>query len=195
VTPPAVAGAVRRLDDAAERLADNTAVRRIDDAFDAGLERLRGHPAAAHLFRGASALGDFSVIWLLVSAGYGLTSARRADRALRLAILLGAESLVVNQGLKRLFQRTRPTESGDERHPVRRPSTSSFPSGHASSAFFAASLMSQRDRALAPLWFSLAAVVATSRAYVRIHHGSDVVAGAAVGLALAAVAKRVWPVP
>ena len=112
-----------------------------------------------------------------------------------MAILLGAESLVVNQGLKRLFRRTRPTESGDERYPVRRPSTSSFPSGHASSAFFAASLLSERDRALAPLWFSLAAVVATSRAYVRIHHGSDVVAGAAVGLALAAVAKRLWPVP
>ena len=171
------------------------AARRFDDAFDDGLERVRGHPAADHVFRGASALGDFSVIWLLAGAGYGLTSARRADRALRMAMLLGAESLVVNQGIKRLFRRTRPTESGDERYPVRRPSTSSFPSGHASSAFFAASLLSERDRALAPLWFSLAAVVATSRAYVRIHHGSDVVAGAAVGLALATMAKRLWPVP
>lgn len=170
------------------------AIRRFDDAFDDGLERVRGHPAVDHVFRVATTLGDFSVIWLLVGGGYGLTSARRADRALRMAILLGAESLVVNQGLKRLFRRTRPTESGDERYQVRRPSTSSFPSGHASSAFFAASLLSERDRALAPLWFSLAAVVATSRAYVRIHHGSDVVAGAAVGLSLAAVAKRLWPV-
>ena len=37
--------------------------------------------------------------------------------------------------------------------------------------------------------------VATSRAYVRIHHASDIVAGAAVGLALAAVARRLWPQP
>jgi undecaprenyl-diphosphatase len=179
VTPPAVAGAIRRF----------------DDAFDDGLERLRGHPVADHVFRAASALGDFSVIWLLVSTGYGLTSARRTDRTLRMVLLLGAESLIVNQGVKRLFRRTRPTESGDERYPVRRPSTSSFPSGHASSAFFSASLLSEGERALAPAWLSLAAVVATSRAYVRIHHGSDVIAGAALGLALAAVAKRLWPAP
>jgi membrane-associated phospholipid phosphatase len=32
-------------------------------------------------------------------------------------------------------------------------------------------------------------VVATSRAYVRIHHPSDIVGGAVVGLALAEAAK------
>ena len=36
----------------------------------------------------------------------------------------------------------------------------------------------------------VAAVVATSRAYVRIHHASDVVGGAAVGLALGKLAVR-----
>jgi len=195
VTPPAVARADRHPEDTADRRPENTALRRFDDAFDDCLERLRGHPVADHAFRAASALGDFSVIWHLVSTGFGLTSARRTDRALRMAILLGAESLIVNQGVKRLFRRTRPTESGDERYPVRRPSTSSFPSGHASAAFFSASLLSEGERALAPVWLSLAAVVATSRAYVRIHHGSDVVAGAALGLVLAAVAKRVWPAP
>ena len=44
--------------------------------------------------------------------------------------LIGLESLVLNQGIKRLFRRPRPTEAGDPRYPVRRPSTSSFPSGH-----------------------------------------------------------------
>ena len=68
---------------------------------------------------------------------------------------------------------------------MRRPSTSSFPSGHASSAFFAATLLIARDgRRSAPLWLGLAGVVATSRAFVRIHHPSDVVAGAVVGLLL-----------
>ena len=109
-------------------------------------------------------------------------------------MLLGVESLVVNQGIKRLFKRERPTLAGDPRLPVRRPSTSSFPSG-ASSGFFKATLMSEGDPELAPLWFALAAVVATSRAYVRVHHASDIVAGAAIGLALAVVARRVWPQP
>ncbi|MFT3855808.1 MAG: phosphatase PAP2 family protein [Ilumatobacteraceae bacterium] len=92
------------------------------------------------------------------------------------------ESATVNQGVKRVFRRRRPTEAGDPRYPVRRPSTSSFPSGHASAAFFAATIFIARDgRRAAPLWLALAGVVATSRVYVRIHHPSDVVAGAAVG--------------
>jgi len=44
-------------------------------------------------------------------------------------------------------------------------------------------------------WFGLATVVACSRIHVRVHHGSDVVAGAALGLALGAVAKRLWRLP
>jgi membrane-associated phospholipid phosphatase len=31
--------------------------------------------------------------------------------------------------------------------------------------------------------------------YVKIHHPSDVVAGALLGLVLARVARRVWPFP
>jgi len=42
----------------------------------------------------------------------------------------------------------------------------------------------------APLWWTLASVVAVSRAYVRIHHASDVVAGAVVGVGLGAIAIR-----
>ena len=33
---------------------------------------------------------------------------------------------------------------------------------------------------LSALWFKIAAVVGISRAYVRIHHGSDVVGGVVV---------------
>ncbi|MEZ5218677.1 MAG: phosphatase PAP2 family protein [Ilumatobacteraceae bacterium] len=60
---------------------------------------------------------------------------------------LGVESLLVNQGLKRLFRRDRPTTTGDDRYRVRQPSTSSFPSGHASAAFFAARLLTRRSPA------------------------------------------------
>jgi membrane-associated phospholipid phosphatase len=171
------------------------AAQRFDAAADEALERLRGHPLADRVLRAASDLGDWSVIWHLVGAAWGLTAARRMDRAIRLSLLLGAESLIVNQGVKRLFGRRRPTAAGDPRYPIRRPSTSSFPSGHASSAFFAATLLTEGDPALASLWFTLAGGVALSRAYVRIHHASDVVAGAALGLALAGLARRLWPMP
>jgi undecaprenyl-diphosphatase len=97
----------------------------------------------------------------------------------------------VNQGIKRIFRRTRPTTNGDARYALRRPLSSSFPSGHASAAAFAASVLTRWDgRRLAPLWWSIASVVATSRAYVRIHHASDVVAGLVTGRALARLVRR-----
>ena len=108
-----------------------------------------------------------------------------------LSAVLGAESLVVNQGVKRLFRRTRPTQAGDARFTVRQPSTSSFPSGHASSAFVAATLLTAwGGRRTAPMWFGVAAIVAVSRAYVRIHHVSDIIGGAVLGLGLGAIVLR-----
>jgi len=176
-----------------------------DERADALLEQLRGNPVADKLFATASHVGDFSLIWHAINIVRGL-SRGRPDQIVALAVSLGLESLVVNQGVKRLFRRERPTTGGDERLPVRTPSTSSFPSGHASSAVYAATLltsweMSRRSRrsgssgsattsAWIMLWWSVAAVVGISRAYVRIHHASDVVGGAVVGRVLGLAAAR-----
>jgi membrane-associated phospholipid phosphatase len=163
-----------------------------DQWADARFETLRGHPVADAVFTNASHLGDFSVIWHLIGLARGLSGKTRARQALTLSAVLGVESLLVNQGIKRLFRRTRPTETGDARFEVRKPSTSSFPSGHATSAFVAATLLTRwGGKRTAPLWFAMAAVVATSRIFVRIHHASDVVGGAVIGLGLGAIAKRV----
>ena len=169
-----------------------TRVGRFDQWADDRLETLRGKRVADSLFTAASHLGDFSVIWHIVGVCRGVTSSRRARQAVTLSLVLGVESLLVNQGVKRLFRRTRPTISGDDRFQVRKPSTSSFPSGHATSAFVAATMLTKwGGKRSAPIWFAMAAVVATSRVYVRIHHASDVVGGAVVGLGLGAIAKRV----
>ena len=164
------------------------------DAFDAAAERvlapLRGHAATDRVFSTASHLGDFSLIWHLAGLGRGIAKGR-LDQTIVLAALLGAESLIVNQGVKRLFRRERPTETGADRLRVRRPSTSAFPSGHASSAAFAATVLIGWDgRRLGLLWAAMAAVVGTSRAYVRIHHASDVVGGAVLGVGLGLLGRR-----
>ena len=180
-------------------------VESFDERADALLEQPRGHPLADKLFATAGHVGDFSLVWHAINIVRGL-SRKRPDQIIALAVSLGVESLVVNQGVKRLFRRKRPTAGGDERLPVRRPSTSSFPSGHASSAVYAATLLtawetSRRARrsgssgragasAWIMLWWSVAAVVGISRAYVRIHHASDVVGGAVVGRVLGLAAVR-----
>ncbi|MGD9704084.1 MAG: phosphatase PAP2 family protein [Acidimicrobiia bacterium] len=161
-----------------------------DDQVDQLLERLRGHAVPDAMFKAATTLGDWSLIWHLVGALRTIFGAPAAE-AVQLSALLGAESLLVNQGVKRLFRRIRPTEEGDGRYTVRRPSTSSFPSGHASAGFFAATVLtSMAGKRTAPLWFGLAGIVALSRPYVRIHHASDIVAGAAIGLGLGRLAVR-----
>jgi undecaprenyl-diphosphatase len=162
-------------------------------AFDARadrlLEPLRRSRVAARIFRVANEIGDFSLVWQVIGLVYGLGIRRELDEVVVFALLIGAESLVLNQGIKRIFRRRRPTVAGDPRTPVRVPRTSSFPSGHASSAAFAATLLVVwTDLAWAPLWVVVAVVVALSRAIVRIHFASDVLAGAVTGLALAQVA-------
>ncbi len=162
-----------------------------DDRIDALLEQIRGHALTDRVFSTASHVGDFSLIWHVIGLTRGIVKGR-PDQVIALALMLGAESVVVNQGVKRLFRRERPTATGDERLRVRRPTTSSFPSGHASSAAFAAMVLSGWDGPkVGMIWWKIAAIVGLSRAYVRIHHGSDVVAGALVGSLLGLIGRRV----
>ena len=168
-------------------------VDRFDAAADALLERIRGNGPVDALFRIASEAGDFSGVWHVTNLTRGAL-VRRPDQVIALAVGLGIESLVVNQGVKRIFRRPRPTMEGDNRTPVRRPSTSSFPSGHASAAAFNATVLTGWDRRRAPLWWAIALVVGTSRAHVRIHHASDVVAGAVVGIGFGLLARRIFRV-
>lgn len=162
---------------------------RIDDSFDRLLEPARHNRVVQGFFSLLSRAGEFSLIWHAVIWLRAIGSGDRARDALVFSLLLGAESLVVNQGLKRLFRRQRPTINGDDRFNVRTPVTSSFPSGHSSSAFFAAVLLSTLvPVSWAVMFFVLAALVALSRVMVRLHHFSDILGGACVGAALGLLA-------
>jgi undecaprenyl-diphosphatase len=171
-------------------------VHAFDDRVDAAVDQLRGDKVADRAFYAASELGDFSLIWHLLGAARGLTSDRRADEAIRLSAVLAAESLLVNGVIKSFFRRSRPTWTAvaPRPHRLRRPRSSSFPSGHASAAFTAATLLAEDDP-LWPLYYAAAAFVASSRTYVKIHHASDVLAGAATGIVLGRIARKAWPKP
>jgi membrane-associated phospholipid phosphatase len=160
-----------------------------DSAGDRILEPLRSNKASVLLFGFASTIGDFSIVWHVIGLIRSIGSSERFQQALALSIALGIESLIVNQGIKRLFRRERPTTSGDDRFEVRTPSTSSFPSGHASSATFAAIILTSfTGFPLVILWCIIALVVALSRVVVRIHHLSDIVGGIATGAVIGAIA-------
>lgn len=161
---------------------------RFDERVDAALEPLRNLRGAKIVFSAATALGDFGLAWHIIWLVRAIGSPDRLREAIWLSSMLGVESFLLNQGLKRLFRRTRPTERGDTRFVLRKPKTSSFPSGHASSAFFSAIvLVPLLPWPLSVACFALALTIATSRVAVRIHHASDVVGGIVVGSVMGVV--------
>jgi undecaprenyl-diphosphatase len=165
-------------------------LRVFDEGVDRWVERHR-HRSLDPLFYGLSSAADHALLWLLVGA---LRSAVTGDpaRGLRLGGALAVESALTNGPIKACFRRIRPPQpiAGPLPYGMHRPITSAFPSGHATSAFTAATLLSEGTR-LGPMWFALAALVAASRVYVRLHHASDVLAGAALGLALGQALRQI----
>jgi membrane-associated phospholipid phosphatase len=165
-------------------------VQAFDDAVDARFDRLRGNRVADRAMYAASAVGDFSLLWQIASVVRALRGHER--EALRLSVALGVESALINVGVKSLFRRTRPAWEQDRPRRLRKPRSSSFPSGHATSGFMAATLLSAGRPRSRPFWFALAAFVASSRVHVKIHHASDVVAGAVIGVGLGRLVRKIW---
>ena len=174
--------------------AASASIVRFDAAVDRWWETLRGQAVADRVMYGASNVGEFSQVWHVLGAARALSPRRGVCDAVRFSALMTLESLVVNQGAKRLFARRRPGTAAQNptRHPLRQPITSSFPSGHASAAFCAAAVLSRGSR-VAPLYRVLATIVAVSRIHVRLHHASDVIAGALIGEIFGRVANRLMP--
>jgi len=121
---------------------------------------------------GGAALGT----WLIGEATDRPLVAHVGSDLIRTQVLNG----VVTRGLKIAVNRTRPSGGGH-----------AFPSGHASAAFASAGVLQQHFgwKAGAPA-YAAASFVALTRVRDRSHWVSDVVFGAAVGLASARAVTR-----
>jgi undecaprenyl-diphosphatase len=150
-----------------------------DEAVDRAIDQFRSPTVDAIVYRLSSA-ADHSLLWHVCGVAQSLVRGGDVRRAARFSAAMGVESVLTNGAVKSVFGRMRPAdyESIDFRHGLHRPITSSFPSGHATAAFCAATLLGGGS------WYALAGAVAATRVYVRLHHASDVAAGAALGLAL-----------
>lgn len=151
------------------------------------LLRTRGHdPLAERAAAAYSKTGEHAACWLVL----GLTGAVADREAVRRRWLRGvrvvAASYVLNYAIKVVVRRRRPNLPG---LPPLTGTVSglSFPSAHATSSFAAA----RAFRGLLPAWilYGAAGAFAVSRPYLGVHYPSDVIAGAALGTAVAAH----WP--
>jgi undecaprenyl-diphosphatase len=165
-----------------------------DRAVDRAFDTVRS-PAMDRVMYTLSSAADHSILWFTIG---GVKAAAEGDAAfaVKFATVMGLESGLTNGAIKSLFRRTRPEHEiaeGPLPYGMRRPITSSFPSGHATAAFTAASILAATSRG-SVRWYALAGVVASTRVYTKMHHASDVLAGAALGLAMGQLARR-WVAP
>ncbi len=139
---------------------------------------------------------DHSVLWFLVAAVLAVRSGVTRRAALRGVVSITGASFTANTVLKQLFPRRRPAAEllPEERRLIRRPTSSSFPSGHAASAAAFTTALALESPRTAMVVAPIAATVAYSRVHVGVHWASDVVAGAAVGAAVAGATRRWWPI-
>ena len=151
-------------------------------------------------FRRLSTAADHSGLWIAIAAAMAVFGGSRGRRAASEGLLaIGTTSAAVNLGIKPLARRPRPARAepapfGDRYVPM--PDSTSFPSGHAASAFaFAYAISRETPRLAVPIGL-LAGAVAHSRVHTGVHYPSDVVIGSILGTGTAAMvtgARRTLP--
>ena len=126
--------------------------------------------------------GSWGAVWLAL--GLALALVRRSPRPFVLVLLADAAAQGIADALKSAVGSHRP-HGYDPLVAV--PHSPSFPSGHATSSFACATVLSALAPRLAPAFVLLAAAVAYSRLYVGVHWPLDVVAGSALGVLVGTV--------
>lgn len=171
-----------------------------------GLDQLLFHlanavwvsPVLDFLMPPLSVAGNLGAIWLVLLAALAALGGG-PGRKMALAGLAGLViGFAASELIKEITVRPRPFLSlPDARLLVSAPHSYAFPSGHATSAFAAASgavLAAKKMLGRVPPWgwamVALAAVISYSRLYVGVHYPTDVAAGALLGLACGWIGVR-----
>jgi undecaprenyl-diphosphatase len=159
------------------------------DAAEYGLCRRLNRGAAfalpRRIFQVASRLGD-GIVWYVLLAVLPLLYGTQALRPAIVMALTGAVGVALYSFLKRIFVRERPFITHAAIDPAAAPlDRYSFPSGHTLHAVSFTWQASAHFPELMWVLLPLAALIAASRVVLGLHYPSDVLAGAALGAALA----------
>ena len=134
------------------------------------------NPFFDHFFSFFSFYGASIAIWLIFFIFLIIFEEKRDFRFIIyfLASII-ITFLLVNFGLKNIFHRLRPLTMYSCPHNY------SFPSGHASFSFAAATILTFYDKKRRWGYYSVATIIAYSRIYLQCHYFFDVFGGAIIG--------------
>lgn len=129
-----------------------------------------------------TSLGDKGMIWIIIGLILLINKKTRVAGILTLATL-GLSAIIGEGILKPLFQRPRPYSDYPTTLMLIDQLTSfSFPSGHTSSSFAAAYILSKFFKKWTFVLGGFAIVMGFSRMYLFMHYPTDVIVGALLGL-------------
>lgn len=147
-------------------------------AWFSGLEL----PLVTPLMKLASAVGADGIVFVGIALWVALARRRIAPAVAVLAAVFASQLL--STLIKDVVDRARPSVTYADVHPlVPLPDSSSMPSGHAWIACAAATVLWVVIPAHRAWIVGLAALIALSRVYLGVHYPSDVLVGAAGGVA------------
>jgi undecaprenyl-diphosphatase len=147
--------------------------------FEAALARLLRAGGPSPRVASFSRLGEHGAVWLALGATMTVFGAEDHRRAWRRATGRVVAAYAVNQALKLVVRRRRPADGLSSTM-----SQLSFPSAHAATSFAGARGFAAAGAPALPL-YALAAALALSRLRLGVHHPTDVLAGALLGLVVA----------
>jgi undecaprenyl-diphosphatase len=151
-------------------------------------------PTLDRAFAAVSRAADHSKLWTASAAVLALAGGRDGRRAAVNGMAsIALASTVVNVVLKPLGRRRRPDRAAYAvplARQVAMPVTTSFPSGHAASAFAFATGVTREMPTVGIPMYGAAAAVAYSRVHTGVHYPLDVIVGAVVGGALSPAATK-----
>ncbi len=158
-------------------------------SLDTAATRLLASDRGATVDRIAGAATDVGSIFGM--SGLAAVLAVGGERRLAAqTFAAGSVAWAVAQSTKELVDRRRPYELGTAERLVSIPAGSSWPSGHAAvAAAMAATIAPSRTPIGRAGAASVAGMVAVTRLMVGVHHITDVVAGAAIGVVAADVVR------
>ncbi len=160
------------------------AIGRLDFAV---FQWLRTHhsPLLDAVMAGASDISRLGALWVLLAVLVGLVYPSRWPAVFQVVLAVAVAFLITDAVAKPLFNRSRPFEShSDARVYGYRPTTRSFPSGHAAGAIAGAFTLSRLAPESRAVFWALAALVAFSRVYLGVHYPGDVIFGALLGFGI-----------
>ncbi|MDR1467192.1 MAG: phosphatase PAP2 family protein [Oscillospiraceae bacterium] len=171
-------------------------IQEIDDNILSKIDVLRTHKLDKIMVF-ITNMGNSGGIWLFLGLTFMLIRGHRRKGA-EIFVAVGTATLMSEVVFKNIAKRSRPCERVPEKIMlISKPTSYSFPSGHTTSSFASAYVISNVFLAncgfiIFVLAFLLAFVISFSRLYLKVHYPSDVLVGMLLGLMCGVIALWVF---